>query len=92
MDSTSIIVWVPVADRLPDVDKNPDTPFEVAHVMATDGCGRAFPVFFERTTLKRGTVYRWRMASGPLYYGPPIIAWADYPSPPPFCRKKEESV
>lgn len=75
------IQWVPVSDRLPDVNKKPAEKYEVAHVIATDGIV-TFPVFFERTVLKKGPVYRWHLASGPIYFGESIVAWANYPAAP----------
>lgn len=72
--------WIPVSSRLPDVDRNPDKPYEVAHVIATDGKA-SFPAYYARETLKRGVVYRWHYAFGDLYEGMPIVAWTTYPRP-----------
>lgn len=72
--------WIPVEERLPDVNKS-TSGYEQVTVIATDG-KRVRPMIYERACVKGKTKYRWKWIWDKIYDGNPITYWMLLPKLP----------
>ncbi len=72
--------WIPVTERLPNVDKT-KSGYESVIVIATDGKS-VRPMKYERACVRAKSVRRWKWVWDKIYVGSPITHWMPLPEPP----------
>ena len=78
--AASVLQWISVKDRLPDVNRA-GSGYEEITVIATDG-ESVRPMIYERACIRGKTKYRWKWIWDRIYEGKPIVAWMPLPEPP----------
>lgn len=86
MTNAVSMCWIPVTERLPEVDIT-IAEYEEVTVIATNG-KFVRPMIYERATVRKKTVRRWKWIWDRIYDGPPVTHCMPLPKPP----KTEGSV
>lgn len=72
--------WIPVTERLPNVDETKDEYENVTVIASSRGWKKSRPLIYERACVRGKTVYRWKYISGRIYDGLPVTHWMPLPS------------
>ncbi len=74
--------WIPVTERLPDVNKTKSGYEETTVIVTVAGCKKSLPMVYERACVRGKTVCRWKWIWGRIYDWNPITHWMPLPGAP----------
>lgn len=74
--------WIPVTERLPNVDTTKSGYEYTTVIVACCGRKKSRPMVYERACVRGKIVYRWKWIRGRIYDGPPVTHWMPLPEPP----------